>query len=306
MKNTRIILMLLAALLAFSLLAACGKQDTEQDDQSADGQTELYATIDVYSMTCELAYTETDADGQSYESSSMSVAFAVKGGQTIREALDASGFKDLKVKGDGDTLEGWIAYKENTYTDSDGFAWPYYERISETLLTDEEMFGATLTDCNMTYVAKWQSISDAEYADMYESSGITDSGFEPEYSLSLLANGGTIYTGESEPYDDIAMGGYTFGAGKTLGEVIDKKIAKAEKDGATFIGWTVYSAEDYTIVNEEPKNLADNQMSIYLGSELYGYQVLTNYALCAENATTDEMTAIVTESLHYFVTANWK
>ena len=112
--------------------------------------------------------------------------------------------------------------------------------------------------------------------------------------------------GESEPYDDIALGGYALLTDETLNAAIDDKIAKVEKDGASFDGWKIYTANDYDIVYEEPKNLAANEICIYLGSEIYGYQVLKDYELYGENVTTEEMINIQCEDVHYFVIASWK
>ena len=298
-KTQKIILLILSAALAMAVFAGCG-------DTKIDQSKEVSVTLDAYIAS--ISYTEKDESGTSTEYYTSSITMSGHPGQTVSAVLDKTSLSDFKLVCEDDVFEGWIVYNEQVTVDSDGFEMVTFERAQDELLSDKQMRSYKLGENNVTFVAKWKGIPNDEYVDMYEGTGDDFEDDDPYsgYYLSLIANGGVIYMGESEPYDDIALGGYALLTDETLNAAIDDKIVKVEKDRATFDGWKIYTANDYDIVYEEPKNLAANEICIYLGSEIYGYQVLKDYELYGENLTTEEMINIQCEDVHYFVIASWK
>ena len=299
MNKTKTIILLIAAVLALSVFVGCG-------DEKIDESKEVSVTLDAYIAS--ISYTEKDESGTSTEYYTSSITMSGHPGQTVAAVLKSASMDDFKLVCEDDVFEGWIVYNEQVTVDSDGFEMITFERAQDELLSDKQMRSYKPRENNVTFVAKWQGVPDEEYCDMYENSGDDFDDDDPYngYYLSLIANGGVIYIGESEPYDDIALGGYALLTDETLNTAIDDKIVKIEKDGATFDGWKIYTANDYDIVYEEPKNLAASEICIYLGSEIYGYQVLKDYELYGENVTTEEMINIQCEDMHYFVIASWK
>ena len=299
MNKTKTITLLITALLALSVFVGCG-------DKKIDESKEIFVTLDGYIAS--INYTEKNESGTSTEYCTSSITMSGHPGQTVSAVLKSASMDDFKLVCEDDVFEGWIVYNEQVTVDSDGFEMITFERAQDELLSDKQMRSYKPGENNVTFVAKWQGVPDEEYCDMYENSGDSFDDDDPYsgYYLSLISNGGVIYMGESEPYDDIALGGYALLTDETLNAAIDDKIVKVEKDGATFDGWKIYTANDYDIVYEEPKNLAANEICIYLGNEIYGYQVLKDYELYGENITTEEMINIQCEDVHYFVIASWK
>ena len=301
MKKT--LLLLAAALFLTAALAGCGKSAAPAQSAPDEG-VETTLTIDGYSAVGWLFFYEKDQEGNTTECETGSISISAYSGLTVAEVLDAVGISNLTIVGHGQIFEGWLVYRDVVTVDSDGFEFIHYEKAQPELCTPEELMATKLTDEPITFVAKWQSVSDEEYYDMYEAVHLDDEGeAEESFYLSLYSNGGVIYMGESEPYEDVALSGSTLYEGDLMADVLSAPIQKVEKAGATFTGWAIYTAPDYEVVMVEPTDLAVGDRVIDMGQ--YGYLVLRNADVYRENATTEELSAIVCEATHYFAIPNW-
>ena len=300
-------IMLLLATIAFLMATVMGC--SQSNDKAAettqeatwDESTEVYVSIDAYSFDAMLSYVDSMFEDQAEQCETMSLSLMGYRGQTIAQALEMSKMSELAVVCETDVFEGWMVYKQVITVDEDGWENYSYEKISgDKLYTTEEMLADQLKDYSVTYVAKWESVPDSEYYDMYEA--VWDEDGE-SYYLSMYSNGGGIFF-ESDPTDGMALIGSQLTAGDTIANVLGDAIVSVEKEGATFAGWMIYTATDYDNVEEEVTDLAEDQFLLSLGD--YGYQLLYGYEVCMENATTEELEGIVCEDLHYFAVPVWE
>lgn len=131
----------------------------------------------------------------------------------------------------------------------------------------------------------------------------TEEEYLESYSLTLFADGGSIYFDAEEPYD-VELGAYSLETGKTLGEMIDNEILSVEKDGATFLGWQVYTSGAHEMSEEEVTTLEDGQKCISIGD--YGYVLLSDSEEYEELLSTEDMRKVTCDEKDYWVIAEWE
>lgn len=127
--------------------------------------------------------------------------------------------------------------------------------------------------------------------------------YEEGYSLSLYANGGTIYYDAEEPYDG-DMSAYSLGEGMVLGDVISDEILSVEKEGAAFLGWQVYTSGSYELCDEEGTELEEDEVCVDFGG--YGYIVLSESEAYDELLSTEQLRSITSEAKNYWAIAEWE
>lgn len=149
-----------------------------------------------------------------------------------------------------------------------------------------------------TEVEDSEDIAEEEYTE-YE----TEGEYSESYSLTLFADGGSIYFDAEEPYD-AELGAYSLETGVTLGETIDNEILSVEKDGVSFLGWQVYTSGDYEMSEEEVTTLEDGQMCISIGD--YGYVLLSDSEEYDELLSTEELRKITCDDKDYWAIAEWE
>lgn len=310
MKKKMLVTMLVASL-SMMMFAGCSSENSVSGDtvdvaeetrtEETEAEREIYMTIDAYGLAGGmLSMTMNGEEGVE----AAAWGFAVVEGNTVGEILEAEGITtlDVKIMDDEDAVfEGWIEYKCDITTDEDGFDTYTYQRVSgETYYTTEELMAMPAPDYEVLYVAKWEHVSEDEYYMNYE---MADDGLD--LSLTIYANGGTIWHGGEEPYE-ADFGYYTIESGMTLATMMgtEAPIESLEMDGYTFTGWTVYTGETVEWVEEEAMDLDEMAICLDLGD--YGYAVVSNYDVYGEYVSTEELYEIVCEGTNYIAIASWE
>lgn len=140
-----------------------------------------------------------------------------------------------------------------------------------------------------------EDMAEEDYEDLEE--------YEEEYSLSLYANGGTIYYDAEEPYQG-DMSAYSMEEGEVLGDVISDEILSVEKEDAAFLGWQVYTSGSYEMSDEEVTVLEEGEECIDFGE--YGYVVLSESEAYDELLSTEQLRSITSEAKDYWAIAEWE
>ena len=124
-------------------------------------------------------------------------------------------------------------------------------------------------------------------------------------SLSVDANGGTLCFAANEEYES-TFSVYSVEPGQTIKEVMEvdynNPLICAEKEGAEFAGWTVYTCDVIEWLDELVEG--DGIVCVPFGEDMY--TVLTDSEICAELVTLEEMGEIVCEDTNYYAVAIWK
>ena len=290
MKKT--VSFILAIIFTMTLFTACS--ETNYNTPVIDETKEIYVSISAFWGT--IAYEETDSEGNIGKLETASIDFIGHPGQKVEDILKNSGANNFEFYFDSDVLLGFITYRIDITTDEEGFENHKYIDISNgKYLSLEELMKQTPTE-NVAYVAKWQSVAERDYYDAFEAD------FDEEtFSLSLYSNEGVIFF--DDDIDGSTLAGFSIIKGKTLEFSMASKIKTIEKESFAFKGFTLYTAKDYEIIEEEATDLAENELCISIGD--FGYLLLKDYKLYSENVSIEELEKIVAEEAHYFATANW-
>ena len=299
--------MLLSAVLALSVLTACGTSapvaPAPEQEPAVEDRPELWVNVDG-SMFGGLTYDEKDMDGNVIEGWTGCICMTGYEGQSLGEVLENNGYANFAAVSEGDELEGWLVYAENTVEDEDGFEHWLYARVTDELYTTEEMLALPLEQDNLTYMAKWTSISDEEYYQTYEAVVEYEDPYN-DYYLSIVANGGEAFREGAGEDDGIAIGGYSMMTGASMSEIMEGPIVEVKKDGAVFAGWDVYTALDYDVFyDEEPTEVGENDLLVDM--DQFGSLVIYDYQTLGEKLSLEEFNDLCCEEMHYFAIASWE
>ena len=294
---------LLSALLALNLLAACGSSAPEQVEEPAEeNRPELWVNLDGSMFGGGLTYDENDGNGGTVEGWAGCICVTGYQGQSIGEVLDEADFRNFAAVSDsGDELEGWLVYRENTVMDEAGFEHWLYERVTDQMYTTEELLALPLEEDNLTYMAKWAGVSDEEYVLTYETIVEEEDPYN-DYYLSVLTNGGEAFQeGEEEGF---TLGGYAMMTGASMAEILEGPIVEMKKEGAVFAGWNVYTALDYDVFyEEEPGEVGENDLLVDM--EQFGDLVIYDCQTLYEKISLEDFNNLCCEEMHYFAIAQW-
>lgn len=286
-------------LLMVAVFAGCStKKETEEQ--------EVYLSIDGYGKT--LLLEGKDLEGNEFQEETLSIDMAGEQGATLREIMDANAYTSITPVEPGEVFEGWMEYKVTVTTDEDGFDTYAYERVSDRLYSMEELLEKTISEDNMMYVAKWQSIPEEEYFAEEDAMWTADS-----RGLTLEADGG-IMKFKSADGQEYESGSFTYWMddGSAFQFVLSgqdenyAELLSVEKDGATFAGWTVYEADSVTWSKEA--STEDGVMSFpsSIEDEDFAYILLEQGTECKTGVTTEELGEMVCDGKDYLAVATWK
>lgn len=306
----RIIALFMILVMMATMLAGCGQEAPAEE--ASEATEDVYMEIDAYSYALGfIRYTETDMDGESVESETMTLAMNAVAGQTIAEVWEANGYEFSEVYAEGEVFEGWMVYKMINETDEEGFDISRtYERISgDDLYTTEEFMELEVPGHDVVYCAKWENYSmdayDSYFSDLASMIGdeVVDTA---ETFIALDANDGMMTFAAAEPYEtDFTL--YYFGEGTSVDEAMNEWSEPLEaiaKDGAEFAGWTIYEGDFAEWPEEVPANLPEGSICFEIND--YTNLILDNCTVYSENASMDELKALVCEGKTYFAIANWE
>ena len=265
--------------------------------------SQIYVDFDAYDFTGERGITvETEWDGDLITEQYGGIGIMGWTGMTVGECMENNSYFSLRMEAEG--FEGWMLYENVITMDEFGFEESEYVKLpDEKLYTTEEILAMELPEHHLVIVAKWEDVPAEDYFADIEL-GLDDMTISGAFSL--LAEGGEITF-----HDGLISGSYTYWleAGQTLQQLIDaeegwSKAVSAQKEGAVFTGWTVYQAENmmWGFPAQEEGTMS---WLFYPDDEGGTYIVLQNPVLISENATTEELYAMVVEEMNYLALANW-
>ena len=314
-KLTRIFALLLAMLLTMAGCSTSNQSEAGAADGTEPGVSEMEEIdreIDVWLEGYDqiggvISMTERDLDGNPVESTYDGIGILAAEGETIGSALDHAGYFDLQPVLEGDVFEGWMEVAEEVVLDEFDFEETVRKVLPEKIYTTEELLGLTVPDHAVTYVAKWESVPAESYfepVDAWETDGVTTSG-----SFSFSANGGTMKflnpDGTEYEWPEYA---YWLEDGQALNEVMGTESIDAligiEKEGAEFLGWTLYQT-DSTFLNEELVEEEGILCFPYESIYYSGYTLLKNPVLVGEQMPTEQLCAMSVTGTNYYALAEW-
>ena len=272
-------------ILAAMLFAACGK--TNELPREIDICLDGYAIEDGM-----LSFAQEDPEGNKLTNECDSLRILGAPGETIADALDYWKYSDLVPVKEDDVFEGWM---ECEYDVSQGT----YVIVSQELISTKALLALPVPDSVVTYVAKWQSIPVEEYfvtepVEDYRA----DSGFAfigSGGSLCLRLEDGSQYTAPTYSY--------WLQAGQTLEDVMDPAtLLDVQLDGAEFLGWTLYQAEEMFWGDE---STFEEGLMCMTYDEDRKYVMLRDAQQIGENMTTEELMQITCYGESYLAVANW-
>lgn len=294
----KLIAVLMAVLMLLSI-TACGAQDDNDDDFIS---RDIDVNLDAYDE-CGAAMTVKDMNsGEEFELGMLGLLAA--SGETVGDALAASGYADITPCSGDDTFEGWMEYETVTAVDENGIEYDSRKLVSDTVYTTEQLL-AIKVDRTMNFVAKWASVDVEDYFVVNPWDGVSSSG-----AFSFSANGGSISFREADGREyNNPVYTYWLDDGNTLADIMGTEsgaeLVGVTKDGATFTGWTLYVAESIFWNNEVPD---EEDIAAFIYDEEYEdthYILLRNGAVYKENVSTEELCAIEMHGKNYYAVANW-
>lgn len=306
MRNRKSLWILLLVCAFVFALAGCSGADTENIPQISKPIEELYFDIDAYTLAggmLQLTY----ADSDPTETGCLGLMGYT--GDTVRAALSASNISAIEPVLEGDSFEGWMLFEIATTVGEDGEETQTYELHSgDDFYTSEELMAMPIPEYDCIFVAKWASIPvDSYFAEedyMWEEGETTG-------CVILLANGGQMFyqsADGSDPYDCTAYA-YWLADGQTLNDVTatDKwdTLVEVKKDGAEFIGWTVYDA-DSTYYSNEPVNEGATISFPFMDVEDFEYITLENAVAFYLEQSNEDLHKLVVEGNTFVAVANWQ
>ena len=258
------------------------------------------------------------SDGSEYTSGIY--GYTLEDGESLNDVMGTE-FNDtlLDVGKEGAAFTGWTVYMAEDFFlsheiveeedmlclvfDENGYEGVVYAILRNAALVDENMStedlcGITCNGENYLAMANWES--NAENAAHTIPS-----------VFAFSANGGSIHfhTYDNEEYKTVAYG-YALEYGQALNDVMGTEYGDAiigvTKDGAEFLGWTLYVADEITWSNEE---IYDTEILCLLyndsGSRGVEYVHLKNGTLVGEYMPTEQLCGMTTYGEHYLAIAIW-
>ena len=269
---------------------------------SANGGTLQFLTSDSEEYTC------------------TSYGYSLDEGQALNDIM-GTGWNDtlIGIAKDGEVFTGWTVYMAEDFFvssepseeedmlsivyDENGSDGVWYALLRNATVVDEnmsteELCGRACYGENYLAVANWES-----------SAGSASHDIPSVFAFS--ANGGSIHFHNyaDEEYKTVA---YAYGLeyGQALNDVMGTEYGDAligmSKDGAEFLGWTLYMADEITWSNEE---VFDTQILclLYNDSSSRGveYAHLKNGTLVGEYMPTEQLCGMTTYGENYLAIAIW-
>lgn len=254
------------------------------------------------------------SDGSEYTSGIY--GYALEEGESLNDVMGTE-FNDtlVDISKEGAAFTGWTVYMaEDLFLsheiveeedmlclvfDENGYEGVVYALLRNAALVDEHMStedlcGITCNGENYLAMANWESTENADTS-----------------IFAFTGNGGSIHFHNyaDEEYKTVA---YAYGLeyGQALNDVMGTEYGDAligmSKDGAEFLGWTVYMADEITWSNEE---IFDTQILCLLyndaGSRGVEYAHLKNGTLVGEYMTTEQLCGMTTYGENYLAIAIW-
>lgn len=255
------------------------------------------------------------ADNEEYTSTSY--GYSLEEGQALNDVMGTP-FNDafIGITKDGEVFTGWTVYMADDFflssepsdeadmlsivCDDKGDDGVWYALLRNATVLDENMSteqlcGLTCNGENYLAVANWKSAENEANPSIF----------------AFSANGGSIHFQNyaDEEYKTVA---YAYGLeyGQALNDVMGTEYGDAiidvTKDGAEFLGWTVYMADEITWSNEE---VFDTQILCLLyndaGSRGVEYAHLENGTLVGEFMPTEQLCGMTTYGEDYLAVAIW-
>lgn len=289
-------LLMLLVILCLCAFSACAEEE----------EVQYYVDFETYDMTGERMM---DVEVEDWEGNITSEQYSGVGiialpGEIIGECLKDMGYLSLSLELDG--FEGWMLYENVVTVDEFGSEeFEYVKFPEDKLYTTEEILAMPVPEHHVVFVAKWADIPVEDYFTETEL-GLDD--WTVTGTFSLLAEDGAItFDGE-----EMQSGCYTYWMeedGQTLEELTAgsedwAKAIGAEKEGATFTGWTVYEAANVIWGSASEEDGARSWLFSSYGEDTY--IVLAEPTVYSENATTEELYAIPVNGVNYLAVANWE
>ncbi len=166
------ILALILALLMMTIFVGCGDSsedvvnESEVTEEEVQEGEEIEITIDAfYSADDEMMSLEYLSSDMPESMQSIGTYTSTKGA-TVGECFEESGYTDITVVDEDGKFLGFMEYKINKTTDENGEETWQYEKVSDELLTTEEMLESQV-NYNVMFLAKWEGVSDETYDNYY-------------------------------------------------------------------------------------------------------------------------------------------
>ena len=165
----KILALILALLMTMAIFAGCGS-DAEADVATGDEaqQAECFeVSLDAFSDGCDVErFFELEVDGFEERLGLFGTQTDTKG-EIVEKCLEDNGYANISVVDENNEFEGFIKYKViETVNDSGEEIWDY-ERMSDELLTWEEVMNDEIY-YNVTFVVKWKGVDDSVYREIYD------------------------------------------------------------------------------------------------------------------------------------------
>ena len=289
----------LVFLLVLGLLVGCNKQD----DNSKEGN-EVYVTFDGYGLHGGML--EVNMTTESFETGSMDLVSL--GNQKVSDVFALNDVVSIGASNEFDTFEGWLVFKTEIYTDSDGFDTVFNTLESNTIYSTDEILAYVVGDYNITITAKWAGLDVQQY--YVEDDYMIDS--STTGALVFNANGGIIEL--ESAYDKGLLESATYAFWMEDGECVNDlltldswhKFKEVTKDGKVFAGWQLYEGTSLSWNNEKSNN--ENATSFEYDPENVDlrYVILENCKSIDGLKTTEELNEMTINSKCYYAEAVWK
>lgn len=283
-------------------LVACSKEGNIDVDLNPLPD-EKYATIDGYGLHGGML--SMIWDGEQTETGAMD--FIVVEGQTVKEALENAGIKELSAFNEYDTFEGWLVFDVEITPGDDGFDIFTYTLTSETVYTTEELMNLTIPATQVTYVAKWAGLETSAY--FVEEDYMFDE--TTTGSFILHTNEGALYYTSSSDNGVYDCESYTYWMedGLTLNDLSQTgewdTFNRVENESKTFVGWKVYEGTEVTWSSDNYVTTTQTAFE-YMDYEGFEYLVITDCVQLEGYKTTEEIMEIINNSKVYYALAVWE
>lgn len=254
------------------------------------------------------------SDNEEY--SCTSYGFSLEEGQALNDIMGTE-WNDalIGISKDGAVFTGWTVYMAEDFFlsgepseeedmlsvvyDENGSDGVWYALLRNAAVVDENMSteqlcGLSCNGENYLAVANWEST---------ENAGVS--------MFAFTGNGGSIHL---HSYDDEEYKTVTYAYGLEYGQALNDvmgteygdAIIGVTKDGAEFLGWTVYMADEITWSNEE---IYDTQILCLLyndaGSRGVEYVHLKNWTTVGELMPTEQLCGMTAYGENYLAVAMW-
>ncbi len=166
----KLLALVLALLMMMTIFVGCGEKpaDVTADEVATQEATEVSKvnlTLNAFTNNgVEYKFIVDDSSKDVKEQRINTISFVAKPEATVGEILSNNGYSNFKMDEVLDKFIGFMEYKIIVTEGEDGTRGVTYEKVSDTLYTVEELLEKEVSDYDVTFVAKWESLSDDYYA----------------------------------------------------------------------------------------------------------------------------------------------